>query len=75
MWAFYRAVKIAMPTWAILLPYCLVVVGYNLFQPNNLTWTDAVFCVLVIMLFLDSRYHFLGLDWSEPSHCSDSDDD
>lgn len=55
-----------MPTWAIMLPYCL---------PNNVTCTDAVFCVLVLMLLLDSRYHFLGLDWSEPSHCSDSDDD
>ena len=62
----YKVVKIAMPTWAIMLPYCL---------PNNLTCTDAVFCVLVLMLLLDSRYHFLGLDWSEPSHCSDSDDD
>ena len=55
-----------------MLPYCLAVVGYNLFLLNR---TETIFFVLVILLFLDSRYHFIGLDWSEPSHCSDSDDD
>ena len=57
--------SIAMPTWVIMLPYCLAVAGYNLFLLNK---TDTLFFVLVIILVI-------GLDWSEPSHCSDSDDD
>ena len=67
--------------WAMMLPYCLAAVGYSLFLLDILSWPQALEGVLIsylIMLFLDARYRFLGLDWSASSahsHCSDSDDD